>query len=1015
MDADLSWSGGHPCPGEAVTYTVYFDTSDPPTVTLTCDDVYSTTCDPGTLDYEAHYYWQVVANGLNGPSDGPVWDFTTGPCIDPPAIPYDPSPADGTTDVSINGDLSWSGGHPCPGEAVTYTVYFDTSDPPTTTLTCDDVYSTTCDPGTLGYDTHYYWRVVANGLNGPSDGPVWDFTTEPCPDPPTIPYGPSPADGATGVSISADLSWSGGHPCPGEAVTYTVYFDTSDSPTATLTCDDVYSTTCDPGTLSYDTHYYWQVVANGLNGPGKGPVWDFTTGPCIDPPATPYDPSPADDATNVSISADLSWSGGHPCPGEAVTYTVYFDTSDPPTTTLTCGDVYSTTCDPGALGYDTHYYWQVVANGLNGPSDGPVWDFTTEPCPDLPTIPYNPSPADGATDVSSDTDLSWSGGHPCPGEAVTYTVYFDTSDPPTTTLTCGDVYSTTCDPGALSYDTHYYWQVAANGLNGPSDGPVWDFTTSHFTTSIGIEPVSRTVVVDDVFTVEITIHTGIQPADGAEAHIDFDPDYLIVVDTEGNPTSSIISGTTLSTEIQNSVDNSQGTIDYAAGMLSGEPPTGAFTLATIRFHAITETLDSCTSLTFVFTPTRNTDVVYEGLSVLGAHTDGCVTIEAGACITGAVTLQGRPAPPDPSWSIPVTFTLYPSGGITPTYTFAPTTDISGTFTVCEIAPATYDLCVKNAHTLSSKRSNVEITLAPNSIALGTLREGDADDDDCVTITDFSLLRLTFARCEGSEGFNPGADFNGDGCVNISDFSLLRMSFGECGECQDIGAGTLELSASGLTVSADTVSISIVPSSTIVWADDIVTVDIVIEAGSQSVDGAEAHVDFDPDYLTVVDAEGNPTDSIISGAALPTEIQNSVDNSQGTIDYAAGILSGEPPTGAFTLATIRFKAEAPGPQAGIPLSFVFTLPRKTQVVFEAYPILGDHTDGNLKPRIFGDFDGNCVVEAYDILQVADRWCARCGDPDPACPSYDPLYDLDDDCSIDIMDIMLVAVHWGETCE
>jgi len=408
-------------------------------------------------------------------------------------------------------------------------------------------------------------------------------------------------------------------------------------------------------------------------------------------------------------------------------------------------------------------------------------------------------------------------------------------------------------------------------------------------------------------------------------------------------------------------------------------------------------------------------VVYEGLSVLGAHTDGCVTIEAGACITGAVTLQGRPAPPDPSWSIPVTFTLYPSGGITPTYTFAPTTDISGTFTVCEIAPATYDLCVKNAHTLSSKRSNVEITLAPNSIALGTLREGDADDDDCVTITDFSLLRLTFARCEGSEGFNPGADFNGDGCVNISDFSLLRMSFGECGECQDIGAGTLELSASGLTVSADTVSISIVPSSTIVWADDIVTVDIVIEAGSQSVDGAEAHVDFDPDYLTVVDAEGNPTDSIISGAALPTEIQNSVDNSQGTIDYAAGILSGEPPTGAFTLATIRFKAEAPGPQAGIPLSFVFTLPRKTQVVFEAYPILGDHTDGNLKPRIFGDFDGNCVVEAYDILQVADRWCARCGDPDPACPSYDPLYDLDDDCSIDIMDIMLVAVHWGETCE
>ena len=577
------------------------------------------------------------------------------------------------------------------------------------------------------------------------------------------------------------------------------------------------------------------------------------------------------------------------------------------------------------------------------------------------------------------------------------------------------MYSTTCDPGTLGYDTHYYWQVAANGLNGPSNGPIWDFTTSYFTISIGIEPVSKTVVADEVFTVEITINTGDQPVDGAEAHIDFDPDYLTVVDAVGNVTDSIISGITLPAVMQNSVDNNQGTIDYAAGILSGEPPTGAFTLATIRFRAITETLDSCAPLTFVFTPTRNTAVVYEGLSVLGAHTDGCVTIEAKPCITGTVTLQGRPDPPDPSWSIPVTFTLYPPGVITPTYTFTPTTGASGTFTVCGITPATYDLCAKNAHTLSSKRSNVEIAPGSNSIALGTLREGDANDDDCVNITDFSFLKLSFAKCAGNEGFNPGADFNEDGCVNISDFSLLRMNFGECGECRNIGAGALELSASGLTISADTVSISIVPSSTIVWVDDIVTVDIVLEAGDQPVDGAEAHIDFDSAYLIVVDADGDPTDSIISGTTLPIEMQNSVDNSQGTIDYAAGILSGEPPTGDFTLATIRFKAEAPGPQAGIPLSFVLTLPRKTQVVFEANSILGDHTDGNLKPRIFGDFDGTCTVEAHDILQVANRWCAKCGDPDPSYPSYDPLYDPDDDCDTDIVDIMLVAVHWGEACE
>jgi hypothetical protein len=60
---------------------------------------------------------------------------------------------------------------------VTYDVYFGISDPPTT-LVCNDVSSTTCDPGTLSYDTHYYWTVVATDNHGASaSGPVWDFIT----------------------------------------------------------------------------------------------------------------------------------------------------------------------------------------------------------------------------------------------------------------------------------------------------------------------------------------------------------------------------------------------------------------------------------------------------------------------------------------------------------------------------------------------------------------------------------------------------------------------------------------------------------------------------------------------------------------------------------------------------------------------------------------------------------------------------------------------------------------------
>ena len=633
----------------------------------------------------------------------------------------------------------------------------------------------------------------------------------------------------------------------------------------------------------------------------------------------------------------------------------------------------------------------------------------------LDTAPPSSSVTDLPTYQSTlSFSVSWSGSDATSGIASYDVQYRDGTGSWTDWLT----ETTETSATFTGEDGHtYYFQCRARDSAGNVEDYPGGYGDTHTTVditaptpiTITISPLTTTIGISSTFTVDVVIEAGDQPVDGVEAHLDFDSDYLTVIDADGNPTDSIIGGTTFPHELQNSVDNSQGTIDYAAGILVGEPLTGTITLATIRFQAITETLDSCTPITFVFTPPRKTDVVYEGQSVLDAHTDGCVSIEGGACITGAVTLQGRPEPPDPSWSIPATFTLYPPGGVTPIDTFTPTTDESGTFTVCEIPPATYDLCVKNAHTLSNKKSNVDTAPGPNSTDLGTLREGDTNDDDCVNITDFSFLRLSFAKCAGDPEFNPGADFNEDGCVNISDFSLLRMSFGECGECQDIGAGPLELSASGSTISANTtVSMSIVLSSTIVWVDDIFTVDVVIEAGDQSVDGAEAHIDFDPAYLTVVDSEGNPTDSIIGGSALPTPIQNSVDNGQGKIDYAAGILSGEPPTGTFTLATVRFKTKAHTSTAGTPLSFTFSLPRKTDVVFEGYSVLGDHTDGNVKVYIFGDFNGDCEVNVDDIMLVANCWRMTTEDPDCA------PYDLDGDGIITVVDIMKVVAHWGETC-
>jgi internalin A len=94
--------------------------------------------------------------------------------------------------------------------------------------------------------------------------------------PPNTPGNPSPTNHALGVSTSSDLSWSGGDPDADDAVTYDVYFGTSSTPP--LVSNDQSGTTCDPGTLAYNTKYYWKIVARDNHGASTtGPLWDFTT------------------------------------------------------------------------------------------------------------------------------------------------------------------------------------------------------------------------------------------------------------------------------------------------------------------------------------------------------------------------------------------------------------------------------------------------------------------------------------------------------------------------------------------------------------------------------------------------------------------------------------------------------------------------------------------------------------------------------------------------------------------
>jgi len=127
-----------------------------------------------------------------------------------------------------------------------------------------------------------------------------------------------------------------------------------------------------------------------------------------------------------------------------------------------------------------------------------------------------------------------------------------------------------------------------------------------------------------------------------------------------------------------------------------------------------------------------------------------------------------------------------------------------------------------------------------------------------------------------------------------------------------------------------VTVYISPSPKNVSVNDIFTLNIMVNALTQPVDSASVYLDFDPSYLRVVDASGNPMGSIIPSADFGAVFENTVDNALGTINYQAGIPTGLPAcNGVCTIATMRFKAL--NQTAGTSVVFHTTTPRRTRLI------------------------------------------------------------------------------------
>jgi hypothetical protein len=130
---------------------------------------------PGTLESEKVYYWRVDEFDPPFTHKGDVWAFTT------PGAVGNPQPANGAVDVQMNATLSWTAAD----NAASHELYFGAdADAVTNATTASPEYagaralgSESYDPGGLGWDSGYAWRVDEVYATETVKGIVWSLAT----------------------------------------------------------------------------------------------------------------------------------------------------------------------------------------------------------------------------------------------------------------------------------------------------------------------------------------------------------------------------------------------------------------------------------------------------------------------------------------------------------------------------------------------------------------------------------------------------------------------------------------------------------------------------------------------------------------------------------------------------------------------------------------------------------------------------------------------------------------------
>ncbi|MDO7172503.1 FISUMP domain-containing protein [Mariniflexile sp. AS56] len=272
----------------------------------------------------------------------------------------------------------------------------------------------------------------------------------------------SPSDKTSGVDIAPSFEWQGSDPT-GKELTYDFYLGL-DSTKLFIEAKGLKESNYKLADykLRKDVTFYWKVVvSNGIQ-ENESDIWSFMSIPA---PAAPNLVAPE---ANVFIreSLVLEWEAVPAGEGETISYNVYLGKDKNPKELVGTVDDGSTslTIDASPLEVGANYYWRVDATDLINSSSSEVRTFKKLAL-GSPDEPMLVAPLD-RTGVPSGVVLDWTDVPDPEGDLVSYDVYMDKSNTPTTLVSSSNASQFTTSN--LDVNAAYYWYIIAKDPAGNS-------------------------------------------------------------------------------------------------------------------------------------------------------------------------------------------------------------------------------------------------------------------------------------------------------------------------------------------------------------------------------------------------------------------------------------------------------------------------------------------------------------------------------------------------------------------